>query len=615
VRELYLRATLDNLPFLFWLKDDQSRFLTVNRQFAETCGRDDPEQVVGLTDLDVWPRDLAELYRADDREVMDSRLEKAVEEPVETEGVRRWIETYKKPVIAADGSLLGTVGFARDITERKEIEQALEQSEQRWHLAVSGSNDGIWDWDPASDQTYYSPRWAEMLGYAPGEIDGGHEAWMELIHPDDRESFSQALDRHLRRETDHLQVEYRLRCRDGSYKWVLSRGRALFDADGRILRMTGSQTDITDRIAAEAAVREHSEQLDAIFALSPDGFASFDASRRVRYVNPAFTQMTGLQPEDIVGLEEERLSARLSGLASAPGGFAGIGRLREDAARQDAHISRPVLLELDRTPRPVLQLALRLSHSDMVSQVLYCRDVTRETAVDQMKSEFLSTAAHELRTPMASILGFSELLLQEGFEPEIQREMLQTVHSQSELMSAILNELLDLARIEARRGKDFVMAPLPLRDVLFEAVALHLPPEGRGAPVMEEAGTGATVNADRKKLLQVVGNILSNAYKYSPEGGEVRVRLLPPREHNGVPMAGFSVQDHGIGMTAGQLERVCERFYRADTSGQIPGTGLGMSIVQEIVGLHGGQVDIESTKGAGTTVRVWLPLLADQSVG
>ena len=612
VRELYLRATLDNLPFLFWLKDADSRFLIVNSEFARACGQPSPEAVAGLTDLDIWPPDLAELYRADDRAVMFNGKEKALEEPVQSGDARTWIETYKKPVIAEDGTILGTVGFARDITGRKQIEQALEASEQRWQVAVSGSKDGIWDWNLASGEMFYSDQWLAMLGFGPGELPETREAWASRIHPADLERVSAELERHLRGETEYYQSEFRMRRKDGEYTWIQSRGQALFDDAGKPLRMAGSHTDISERRAAEAALRDRTEQMDAIFALSPDGFISFDLGRRIKYVNAAFLRMTGFSDAQLIGLEEGAFSQLLAGHCKPAMKFPGLESLRAELAQPQtggsARVARRSLIELDTPRRTVLEVGLRLSLSDTVSQIMYFRDVTHETEVDQMKSEFLSTAAHELRTPMASILGFSELLLGKNFDADTQKELLQTIYKQSELMSSILNELLDLARIEARRGKDFVLKNLTLGGLLQEAVGAFSPAAGRAAPVLALCAEPTPVQADHKKMLQVINNVLSNAYKYSPEGGDVVVRELPRTQLQGRWMAGFSVQDHGIGMSPAQLARVCERFYRADTSGRIPGTGLGMSIVKEIVELHRGEVELDSVEGAGTTVRIWLPL-------
>jgi signal transduction histidine kinase len=112
---------------------------------------------------------------------------------------------------------------------------------------------------------------------------------------------------------------------------------------------------------------------------------------------------------------------------------------------------------------------------------------------------------------------------------------------------------------------------------------------------------------DRKKLTQAISNVLSNAYKYSPNGGAVEIELLEENKEERSGQVGICITDHGIGMTPEQCSRVCERFYRADTSGKIPGTGLGMSIVKEIVELHGGKVSLVSKIGQGTSVTLWIP--------
>jgi signal transduction histidine kinase len=209
---------------------------------------------------------------------------------------------------------------------------------------------------------------------------------------------------------------------------------------------------------------------------------------------------------------------------------------------------------------------------------------------------------------MASILGFSELLISRDFDEATRKDLLETIHKQSELLVSILNELLDLARIEARRGKDFVLQPLSLNDLLQEATLVFSPPTGRDSPTLMLNHEHLSIQADRKKLLQVIANVLSNAYKYSPKGGEVVISLLPRSLRDGQLMSGFSIEDNGIGMSSEQLARVCERFYRADASGKIPGTGLGMSIVKEIIELHHGAVNITSQAGNGTKVEVLLPV-------
>lgn len=368
-------------------------------------------------------------------------------------------------------------------------------------------------------------------------------------------------------------------------------------------------------------LQERGEQLNAIFALSPDGFVSFDARRCVNFVNPAFERLTGLEDAVVLGMAELRFTELLAALCTeaarprllafrmppaSPAAPATQGGGDDQAGR--------VLIEVERPARRMLHVGLRQGQSAAISQVFHLRDVTHETEVDQMKSEFLSTAAHELRTPMSSIFGFCELLLHRQMTPERQREMLLVVHRQAKRMIAILNELLDLARIEARRGSDFRLETLDLAQLVRDVVAEFQPPEGRGRPTLADLPANLLVRLDRNKLHQALGNVLSNAYKYSPGGGPVVVDLLPaaPAGEAGTPAApaswGLRVTDHGMGLTPDQLVRVSERFYRADASGKIPGTGLGMSIVKEIIELLGGRLTIASRPGQGSEVTLWLPV-------
>jgi signal transduction histidine kinase len=261
----------------------------------------------------------------------------------------------------------------------------------------------------------------------------------------------------------------------------------------------------------------------------------------------------------------------------------------------------------------VLQRSLRYSDSRQAAMTLYFRDVTREMEVDRMKSEFLSTAAHELRTPLASIMGFSELLMMREYDEKRRRDMLETMHRQSKRLTNLLNELLDLARIEARQGKDFKRERQPLGKLLSEVLAAFLMPDD---PRVVEADLPADlpeVDVDRAKLQQALLNVLSNAYKYSPQGGIVRLDTVEGRRH-GQRVVGIRVIDQGMGMTPEQLGHLFERFWRADTTGHIPGTGLGMALVKEILELHGGAVDVASEYGKGTTITLWLPMAAEEEL-
>lgn len=365
------------------------------------------------------------------------------------------------------------------------------------------------------------------------------------------------------------------------------------------------------RRLAQEQIEDRKEQLDTLFRLSPDGFVSFDKNQCVRFVNPAFSQMTGLDATALDGLDATDFSALLCGLCVPSAAFVGMQSMQALANTNPAAASQTI--ELHGPGRRTLQVQVRLSNSSTVSQILYVRDVTHETEVEMLKSDFLATAAHELRTPMASIFGFAEILLTHSCDAASQREFLEIIHKQSKLMVQILNELLDLARIEARRGKDFHYTRLCLQALLGDLLMAFQCPLGRTAPELVAPTEPIYLMADSGKLRQALLNVVSNAYKYSPDGGPVQVRVELPLNPDSSGEVAIHVSDHGLGISAEQAGKVFTRFYRADPSGKVPGTGLGMSITKEIIEHHKGRISIVSALGEGSSFSLYLPLPLPQT--
>jgi signal transduction histidine kinase len=254
----------------------------------------------------------------------------------------------------------------------------------------------------------------------------------------------------------------------------------------------------------------------------------------------------------------------------------------------------------------VLSRTERALHHFGIAKVLYFRDISTETEVDQMKSQFLSTAAHELRTPMASVFGFSELLLSREFDSAVRHEILSTIHQQSESLVNMLTQLLDLARIESRMGLDFSFVRQPLWPIVERAMNELLIPGDQRKIKFTKPKTIFHVEVDADKLRQVISNVLVNAYKYSPNGGDIRLSIKQRKLKNSESEVGIIIKDKGLGMSTEQLGNIFDRFWRADNSGAIPGTGLGMSLVKEIMDIHQGEVVIDSKLDEGTCVSLWL---------
>jgi PAS domain S-box-containing protein len=355
--------------------------------------------------------------------------------------------------------------------------------------------------------------------------------------------------------------------------------------------------DVTERHALQMKLKERARELNAIADLSPDGFVFVGQDSQISYVNPAFEKMTGLRADELAGISHAQLGQTITGLCDATASADLPGSNGETLLR----LARPRFTIIKRTER-----CLQDESGQVQGTVQYYRDVTREAEVDRMKSEFLSTAAHELRTPMASVLGFAELLTTREYPPEKQRHFLEVIHRQSGQLVGLLNELLDLARIEARAGKDFHIAAHALAPIVEEVVAkFYLPGDERQVELSLPKRL-PRVLVDPDKLQLALTNVLSNAYKYSRGQGRIGLEVRS-RRHGGGRQVGIVVRDQGIGMAPEQLARVFERFYRADDSGKIAGTGLGMSLVKEIIDIFQGAVEISSQPGVGTEVALWLP--------
>lgn len=511
-----------------------------------------------------------------------------------------WTQCVIAPMLNGRGEVDKYISIAYDITETRRIQDELSANAERYNLAIDGGSDGLWDWmNVHSHEEWWSPQFFRLLGYEPNEIEADLVTFDQMLHPDQQQSTFAAMEAAFR-DYQPFDVEYQLRTKSGEYRWFRSRAKVFFDDFGVATRMAGSIQDIHDRKMAQAQIKEHSEQMAAIFSLSPDGFVSFDAQGRVSYVSPAFSTLTSLPQAVLLGLDEAAFSQRLFEHAVEGQAVGSIDDVRHHAGR--------VVLEMRPPARRMLEIRLSRGQGSAVSQVLAVRDVTHETEVDQMKSAFLSMAAHELRTPMSSIYGFTELLLTRELKPEKQKDLLGRIYRQSEAMVGIINELLDLARIEARQGKDFNFQPYNLADLVSQVIRDFKTPVGRNAPVVAWPEGPSQAWVDDKKMQQAVLNILSNAYKYSPQGGEVEVGFMTRAVDERIQLGVF-IQDHGLGLSAEQLARVGERFYRADKSGNIPGTGLGVTIVKEIMELMGGRMELSSQLGQGTRVTLWVPQL------
>jgi signal transduction histidine kinase len=353
----------------------------------------------------------------------------------------------------------------------------------------------------------------------------------------------------------------------------------------------------------QANAQTLSQVLVSMLALSPDGLVAFDRLGHVSHVTAAFSSLTRLTAGQVQGLDEEQFWRLLSTLCTPP---SVVVRVRH---RIDQPIpQRPALLVLIEPPGAVLQVTQRHSDTGPVAKLLCFRDVSPETERDRRKSAFLATAGHELRNPLANIQGFAEILLNADNDEASRREFTDIIYQQSQVLTALLNDVLTLAHIEARGHTDLMLSAVALPQLVQSVIDGFVPPEGRERATLTLSAADLSACVDTKRASQAIGQVLSNAYKFSPAGGAVTVDLERVTASSATSEVGVHITDHGLGMTPEQLSHLGKRFYRAPPAAKIPGSGLGMSIVQDIMHLLDGRLEVQSTFGQGTRVSLYWPV-------
>ena len=386
---------------------------------------------------------------------------------------------------------------------------------------------------------------------------------------------------------------------DRSIRYAIERKRAQVELDAYREHLEALVQERTAKLEeAMVEIAAARDRIDAILHSVADGLIVTDMKHKVILANPAAETLLGCQLEDMIGREIDVQSKN--------------NRLREIVQNtiKQKTTGYEVDIELDgsgdgRTRVVRARTALVDDrHGQPLGTVTIIQDVTRLREVDRLKTELLTTAAHELRTPLTSTLGFSELLLTRELNRTRQERYLRMIYSQSVHLTEIIDDLLDISRLEAGRGLDLKLEPVDISKLIREVAMPYIEGETGHKIIIAKMEKLPPIQGDPFRLTQVGRNLLSNAIKYSPNGGTIiiRGRLIPGYLE-------ISLQDDGIGMTPEQQIYLFEPFYRADTSNTaVGGAGLGLAISKMIVEQHNGKIWLESKEGDGTTAYFTLPL-------
>jgi len=301
-----IEGIINTIPARVFWKDRDLKYLGCNKAFAMDAGFDDPKEIIGKDDYQMSWSNLAEQYRKDDLEVIESGKDKFnIEEMLNTaDGQSIALLTNKSALRDAFGKINGVLGTFFDITERKQVEKALRESEERFMLAMKASSDGLFDLNLITNEIYYSPGWKKMLGYADHELPNDISTWENLTKPEDVKNSKEQQPRLINREIDRFVTEFKMKHKDGHWVDILSHAEAFFDDSGKAVRIVGTHTDITQRKLAEEMIREKDIQFRKLSANVPDLIYQFtrkpDGSYFVPIASEGIKNIFGCSPGDVL---------------------------------------------------------------------------------------------------------------------------------------------------------------------------------------------------------------------------------------------------------------------------------------------------------------------------
>ncbi|GHO41915.1 PAS domain S-box protein [Ktedonospora formicarum] len=595
-REDKLRDLVNAIPQLVWIAGPDGSILYNNQRLIDyqaktlqqvrgegwmTCVHPDDQQRV----QQVWQ---ASIQTGQPYEV-EHRMQDG------TTGEYRWFLVRGVPQRNAEGAIIYWFGTCTDINKQKQAEQQLKESQENLRVLAETLPHLVWGTGPDGLSDYFNQRFYDYIGATWEQLHG--YGWSQFVHPEDRERTLAARAQALCTGLPY-DVAYRFRSgHAGIYRWFLARAMPVRDDTGRIVRWFGTCTDIEEQKRTEEALRESQEQASILMNSSIIGINIADGER-IMDANDTYLRLTGYTREDLH-------AGKISWMDMTPPEYLE----RTQKAHQELATQRTMTpyekeyICKDGSRLPVLVGRVALQHHP--SQTIgFLLDNSARKELEQRRDAFISMASHELKTPLTA-LKMQAQLVRKRLERQSHHEaatLISRIDGPIKQLERLVGELLDVSKIQAGR-LEYLHEEVDLNALLHE-VTDTMQQIQTTHTIQVRGETPCLLIGDRDRLGQVFINLISNAIKYSPGAEKVEVDLITSSE-----TATIRVHDYGLGIPQEQRDKIFERFYRVSGPNQkaIPGLGMGLYIVAEIVRHHGGTLAVESAVGKGSTFQVTLP--------
>jgi len=508
--------------------------------------------------------------------------------------------------------------------------RALKTSEERYALAAAGANDGLWDLDLVSGWLYVSDRWKAMMALDRDATVSSLEDWFALVSPKAAAVIRDELDAHLAGTQLAFECEYQvaLSPAGGGTRWMHLRGLAFRGADGRPIRMAGSQTDVTERHQAQERLarqrddleveveqrtrelREAERQLTTAIDTAPDGLIVADRDGRITIVNDRLAEIfPELTDALVVGAFLRDVLASAAAMYGLPSTWVDLqlGIFSKEAFfSTEFRLPSGQWIQLSASRTPTGSVVARLADVTVYKDASAALQagLEKEQEIARLHRDFVSMASHQFRTPLAIIDAAAQRMtrIRESHLLESMPEHMAIVRTEASKMAALINSLLHSARLDSG-DVEFSPRPTLLAALVQDTCQRQIDISPTIDLHVDTAGLPPAVTCDPLLIEQILTNLLSNAVKFS--GVQPRIEVSGLRKGSEALIA---VRDNGVGIPREDLERIFQRFNRARTAKGIAGTGIGLNLAYRLATLHGGTLEVESEVGAGSCFTLRLPI-------